>query len=630
MRRRCSPRPWPAALRGLLLVASLGAPRVALAFASQGSTWANPADQPVPFQIDPTGSDDVADDSDAEAIRRAFNTWDEVACSFLRFAEQPFQAPRAVQNDGANRIMFVEDEGLWPGERGTLALTFTFFTRVGDESRIVDADMIFNGVHWRWTTVEAEIGRGTPGRVDLETVAFHEAGHFLGLAHSSDPAAAMFASNNKSKQRGPADDDVRGVCALYSNGQPIPGGPGGQGAGVGAPCTRGRDCASTLCLEDRLISRSYCTAQCNPQASMGEGSCPAGFNCEPTEQGALCVVPAPIDELCDLCSSGSQCATGLCITVPNRNFNQPFCTRTCDPTPGQVTCPTGFECVITQQGTTQLGACVPSSGVCDARGKGGHNEVCYANGACKAGHVCAEYFPGTGLNFCYAQCPPQLIGAACDLPRAVCGPVAARENVAACFTLALVGQTCIPEVCEPSGFCAFDEQAGVQSALCYRRCPNGPVDCQANHQCQSFEGLPPLCVPNEGFKAEGEPCLSDAECRSTLCRPFGSARLCTKTCARTDPEGCEPGLRCITPAADEQGLCWPEAFTDPDSPDPTRGTRLPPDYCACDSTNACDDDCACDPECAGTGCSCRAAGESEASVTSLVALLALLVLRRRR
>jgi MYXO-CTERM domain-containing protein len=207
--------------------------------------------------------------------------------------------------------------------------------------------------------------------------------------------------------------------------------------------------------------------------------------------------------------------------------------------------------------------------------------------------------------------------------------VASAPNTAACFTLAREGQACIPEVCDPSSFCAFDENAGIESATCYRTCPRGQGDCQANHQCLGFEGLPALCVPNEGFKVEGEPCLSDAECRSDLCRPFGTARLCTRLCAVTDPEGCEPGLRCITPADDEQGLCWPEAFTDPSSPDPSRGVRIPADYCACDVSNACDDACACDPECEETSCSCGAT-RTGSSPLALLALFAAILSRRPR
>ncbi|MCB9645313.1 MAG: matrixin family metalloprotease [Deltaproteobacteria bacterium] len=604
------------------LALGLGASAPAQAFQAQGYVWDTTA--PVTYQLQPEGSDDVTDGSDLTAIRNAFNTWEEVACSALRFTEATWAPPRTVANDGGHRIMWVEEQAEWPGQAGTLALTYTFYTSTGDR-KIVDADMVVNGVNWTWTTVDAQIGQGTPAKVDIETVVFHEAGHFLGLDHSSDESAAMYPSNNKLKQRGPATDDVRGVCSLYPNGQPVPGEE--SGAAVGSPCTDGSDCLSSLCLEDQLLSRSYCTGQCNP----AQQDCPAGYVCEDTEAyGGLCFAPTAVDELCDLCGSASQCASGLCVNVPNVNLNRPFCSRACDPTPGQPQqCPNGFQCVGTQQGTSFIGACVPNSGVCDPIGKGGQNEACYANGSCKPGFRCVEYYQGSnlGLNYCYADCGTA--GAGCGLERTVCTPLNGI-NANACLTVAREGQPCIPEVCESTAFCAWDDVAGLDSALCYRMCFNGQADCPANHQCLAYDGIPPLCVPNEGFKPDGDGCSADAECVSGVCRTVGSLQLCTRACATTNPDDCVPGLRCLAGAGSDQGLCWPEQYTDPRSADPSRGGGLTEGYCACDTTSKCDKDCDCDPECEGS-CTCVATGEGPEGVfAGALLLLALGWARRRR
>jgi hypothetical protein len=124
-----------------------------------------------------------------------------------------------------------------------------------------------------------------------------------------------------------------------------------------------------------------------------------------------------------------------------------------------------------------------------------------------------------------------------------------------------------------------------------------------------YEGLPAVCEPNEGYKLDGEPCLSDASCASNTCRTFGANRLCTRACATTSPGDCTSGTRCVAEAGTEQGLCWPTLYTDPDARDPTRTSRtIPATYCSCDSSNECDEDCECDPECEGSSCSCRSVG----------------------
>lgn len=63
--------------------------------------------------------------------------------------------------------------------------------------------------------------------VDLLTVAAHEIGHTLGLAHSDDPNALMFASYS-GPHRFLSDDDIAGVQSLYgvaSAPQPAPEAP---------------------------------------------------------------------------------------------------------------------------------------------------------------------------------------------------------------------------------------------------------------------------------------------------------------------------------------------------------------------------------------------------------------------
>lgn len=594
-------------LQSAAVAASLLAPSAGWAFSAQGHHW--PAGTTISYRIDPNAAPGVDDGSDLAAIRSAFHTWETVACSSLRFQEEAWMEPRLVQNDGLNRIFWVKDQGQWPADqRTTIALTFTFF-RTTDKI-ITDADIFTNGEYYTWTTDAAQVSQL---KVDVETVMFHEIGHFFGLDHSQDPAAAMFPTNNKPAQRSPAIDDVNGICSLYPNGQPPPGGIPTGGGAVGQPCNKHEDCASRKCAVDGTLNVTYCTQSCS---TAQPDSCPVGYSCDNTSEGQLCLAPAVVDELCDQCTSGNQCTSGLCMNVPNYNFFQPFCTRACDPTngvPGQ--CPNNFTCVVVANQGQTGGVCAPTSGVCNPNGKGGHDEPCYANGGCKPQHICLEYLPGTGINYCYYQCAPQLAGQSCgEASNAVCLNIPALPNRAACIDIAGPGRPCMPEQCTDGSICAYDDTAGPDSAICYQLCPAPPASCPANSQCQNKgtnENPLLLCIPQQGFLPIGAICASDNECETRQCRTYGKDRLCTQPCAETDPMSCPSGLKCVPNPQVRQGFCWPTSYTDANAQDLSRKVNLmniPNNYCACDTTNACDPGCACDKDCTG-GCSCEASTE---------------------
>ncbi|XP_066556189.1 matrix metalloproteinase-20-like [Amia ocellicauda] len=87
------------------------------------------------------------------------------------------------------------------GPRGTLAHAFAPAEGLGGDTHFDDEE--------KWTM-------GTNG-FNLFTVAAHELGHALGLAHSSDPSALMFPTYKYQDARGFTlpSDDVKGIQALY-------------------------------------------------------------------------------------------------------------------------------------------------------------------------------------------------------------------------------------------------------------------------------------------------------------------------------------------------------------------------------------------------------------------------------
>jgi hypothetical protein len=111
----------------------------------------------------------------------------------------------------ANVWMF--RDAVWPyeGEDSTLALTSTIFEK--SSGALLDADVEINshGNPITTTSISSEVKR------DLQAIVTHEAGHFLGLGHSMDPSATMFAmySPGDLRYRSLTPDDQAGICAIY-------------------------------------------------------------------------------------------------------------------------------------------------------------------------------------------------------------------------------------------------------------------------------------------------------------------------------------------------------------------------------------------------------------------------------
>jgi DNA-binding beta-propeller fold protein YncE len=127
-------------------------------------------------------------------IQAAFNTWTGVSESDASFQyDGTTPAVDAVAGDGVNIVTFNDPD--YPFPNGVLAVgvatSYTRRTRVDGvyyrPGQIRDADMIFNPRESFRTP-----GGGSPTGVDMRSVATHEAGHVLGLSHSSVRSSTMF------------------------------------------------------------------------------------------------------------------------------------------------------------------------------------------------------------------------------------------------------------------------------------------------------------------------------------------------------------------------------------------------------------------------------------------------------
>jgi IPT/TIG domain-containing protein/matrixin len=181
---------------------------------SDGFKWPTTT---VRFVIQDSGSDDVPDKSDESALRLAFRAWEQVPDSFVRFSEDTFaDASRTdyTAND-IHLVMWDEDSssGLFPDGSNVIALTPILASTV--DGTILDADIVFNG-ELRFTTDPGQQGT----RFDVQAVATHEVGHFIGFDHSGGTFSTMFASipSGSTYCRSLERDDEAGAAMLYGTG----------------------------------------------------------------------------------------------------------------------------------------------------------------------------------------------------------------------------------------------------------------------------------------------------------------------------------------------------------------------------------------------------------------------------
>lgn len=171
----------------------------------------------VTYVIQAQGSDDISDDSEKAAVKLAFRSWEQVNDSVIRFQEDT--GADATRTDfGANDIrMVIFDEdgssGFFPAGSNIIALTPITASTV--DGTIFDADIVFNG-RLSFTT---NPGQDT-SRFDVQAIATHEVGHFIGLDHSGGPKATMFTTipGGTTYARSLCADDHAAAATIYPSG----------------------------------------------------------------------------------------------------------------------------------------------------------------------------------------------------------------------------------------------------------------------------------------------------------------------------------------------------------------------------------------------------------------------------
>ncbi len=184
--------------------------------------WANRC---VGYSLQRDASRQVSYDDVTSSLTAAFTRWASVSCPTKDGSAQvsidirylgPVSCGRVQYNQdpeigNANVIMFRDD--VWPHNDANNTLGLTTVTYNPKTGELYDADMEINSANVKLVTRDPVPQDG----YDFASILTHETGHFLGMAHSPDTRATMYASykQGSTTMRYLATDDVAGICTGY-------------------------------------------------------------------------------------------------------------------------------------------------------------------------------------------------------------------------------------------------------------------------------------------------------------------------------------------------------------------------------------------------------------------------------
>jgi Matrixin/IPT/TIG domain len=162
---------------------------------------------PVSYRIHAGGLPSLGNGSEFIAMQRAFDAWQNLPSSAIAFRYEGTTPIQNGGNDGVNVISF-QDTNFSFGT-GTIAVTLSS----SSQGFFRDADILFNPSN-------SSITFATDGRADgfdIQAIATHEIGHFLGLDHTGIVSATMNPTGGRGTvfPRSLKSDDIIGASTLY-------------------------------------------------------------------------------------------------------------------------------------------------------------------------------------------------------------------------------------------------------------------------------------------------------------------------------------------------------------------------------------------------------------------------------
>ena len=212
--RRFNRKAIPALLFLCVPAAAGNAAAYTLQYASSGDVirWEESCFQ---YSIHQDGVSGIEDADLHDAIRASFDAWEDVDCSYFYFVETDDAACDDigyVQDTGnINLLVFREESWRTDADHDPNAIALATTSWDDLRGRLLDADIEFNAEYFTFGI------DGAASKADLQNTATHEIGHLIGLDHSSDTTATMYAvaALGDTNKRTLAADDEEGLCALY-------------------------------------------------------------------------------------------------------------------------------------------------------------------------------------------------------------------------------------------------------------------------------------------------------------------------------------------------------------------------------------------------------------------------------